>query len=61
MSADTWDKLVLGLADLGQEKLREGLIKNEAGQDVDLSPQTEQELVDYEGMLVSGAVAQRRG
>jgi hypothetical protein len=51
----------MGLAELGQAKLREGLIKNEAGQDVDLSPQTEQELVDYEGMLVSGAVAQRRG
>lgn len=59
--ADTWDKLVLALADLGQEKLREGLIKDEAGNDVALSPQTEQELVDYEGMLVSGAVAQRRG
>lgn len=52
---------MLALADLGQEKLREGLIKNEAGNDVTLSPQTEQELVDYEGMLVSGAVAQRRG
>jgi hypothetical protein len=60
-ATDTWDKLVLALADLGQEKLREGLIKDEAGNDVALSPQTEQELVDYEGMLVSGAVAQRRG
>eukprot|EP00878_Enallax_costatus_P010679 GHUV01011155.1.p1 GENE.GHUV01011155.1~~GHUV01011155.1.p1 ORF type:complete len:682 (+),score=208.59 GHUV01011155.1:600-2645(+) len=59
--SDAWDKLVLALADLGQEKLREGLIKDEAGNDVALSPQTEQELVDYEGMLVSGAVAQRRG
>lgn len=59
--ADSWDKLVLSLAELGQEKLREGLIKDEAGNDVALSPQTEQELVDYEGMLVSGAVAQRRG
>eukprot|EP00882_Tetradesmus_deserticola_P005439 GHRQ01005723.1.p1 GENE.GHRQ01005723.1~~GHRQ01005723.1.p1 ORF type:complete len:668 (+),score=308.35 GHRQ01005723.1:398-2401(+) len=59
--SNTWDSLVMGLAELGQAKLREGLIKNEAGQDVDLSPQTEQELVDYEGMLVSGAVAQRRG
>jgi hypothetical protein len=61
VTTDTWDKLVLALADLGQEKLREGLIKDEAGNDVALSPQTEQELVDYEGMLVSGAVAQRRG
>ncbi|WIA34565.1 hypothetical protein OEZ86_012886, partial [Tetradesmus obliquus] len=59
--SDTWDSLVLGLAELGQAKLREGLIKNEAGQDVTLNPATEQELVDYEGMLVSGAVAQRRG
>jgi hypothetical protein len=58
---DSWDMLVLSLAELGQEKLREGLIKDEAGNDVALSPRTEQELVDYEGMLVSGAVAQRRG
>lgn len=31
------------------------------GRDLDLSPANEQELVDYEGMLVSGAAAQRRG
>eukprot|EP00775_Hariotina_reticulata_P002752 gene2752-3047_t len=59
--SDSWDKLVLSLAELGQEKLREGLIKDESGNDVALTPRTEQELVDYEGMLVSGAVAQRRG
>lgn len=52
---------MLSLAELGQERLREGLIKDEAGHDVALRPQTEAELVDYEGMLVSGAVAQRRG
>ncbi len=42
-------------------RMREGLIKDESGRDVALNPRTEQELVDYEGMLVSGAVAQRRG
>jgi hypothetical protein len=31
------------------------------GRDVSLFPRNEQELVDYEGMLVSGAAAQRRG
>lgn len=31
------------------------------GRDVQLAPRSEQELVDYEGMLVSGAAAQRRG
>lgn len=58
---NVWEHLVLSLANLGQEKLREGLIKDESGRDISLSPRTEQELVDYEGMLVSGAVAQRRG
>ena len=49
------------MAGLGQATLREGLIKDEEGRDISLNPRTEQELVDYEGMLVSGAVAQRRG
>jgi hypothetical protein len=49
---------------------REGLIKDEQGRDAALPPPApgsgsgsvdERELVDYEGMLVSGAVAQRRG
>ncbi|KAF8063752.1 atpA [Scenedesmus sp. PABB004] len=56
-----WERLVLSLAELGQARLREGLIKDEAGHDVSLNPGSEAELVDYEGMLVSGAVAQRRG
>jgi hypothetical protein len=55
-----WDEFVTALANLGQSTLREGLVKDSQGRDIDLSPQTEQELVDYEGMLVSGAVAQRR-
>lgn len=40
---------------------REGLIKDANGRDLSLpAPGSEAELVDYEGMLVSGAVAQRR-
>ncbi|GBF87937.1 ATP synthase subunit alpha [Raphidocelis subcapitata] len=56
-----WEALVLALAGLGAPLLRQGLIKDEEGRDVVLSPANEQELVDYEGMLVSGAAAQRRG
>ena len=41
---------------------REGLIKDPQGRDIALpSPKSDEELVDYEGMLISGAVAQRRG
>jgi len=58
---DVWETLVLALARLGQEKIREGLIKDSEGREIDLQPQGEEGLVDYEGMLVSGAVAQRRG
>lgn len=58
---DVWEALVAALGELGQEALRQGLIKDAEGRDITLTPQTEQELVDYEGMLVSGAVAQRRG
>lgn len=40
---------------------RAGLIKDSEGRDISMpDPNTEQELVDYEGMLVSGAVAQKR-
>ncbi|KAI8466349.1 MAG: alpha subunit of mitochondrial F1F0 ATP synthase [Monoraphidium minutum] len=57
----SWEDLVLALADLGPSLMREGLIKDEEGRDVELAPRTEEELVEYEGMLVSGAAAQRRG
>lgn len=43
---------------------REGLIKDAEGRDLPLSApshENEKELVDYEGMLVTGAMAQRRG
>lgn len=52
-----------GLAGLGSSALRQGLIKTEVGKDADLAAfvRSEEELVEYEGMLVSGAVAQRRG
>ena len=60
-----WERLVAALAALGPEIAREGLIKDEEGRDVhvdvDAATKTEQELVEYEGMLVSGAAAQRRG
>lgn len=58
---EIWEKLVLALADLGVDKVREGLIKDAEGRDVALTPQNEQQLQEYEGMLVSGAAAQRRG
>lgn len=58
---EVWETLVLALVALGKDKIREGLIKDGQGRDVQLSPQTEEELVEYEGMLVSGAAAQRRG
>ena len=38
------------------------MIKDVEGRDVSLpTPESEAELVEYEGMLVSGAAAQRRG
>ncbi len=40
----------------------EGLVKDNEGQDVALPQEEDNEkLVDYHGMLVSGAIAQRRG
>jgi len=58
-----WDTLAItGLGSLGHDLARQGLIKDAAGHDLSLpAPASETELVDYEGMLVSGAVAQRRG
>jgi len=61
-----WDMLAIsGLGSLGKEMARQGLIKDSEGRDLPLPPPTsdslEQEMVDYEGMLVSGAMAQRRG
>ncbi|GAX73139.1 hypothetical protein CEUSTIGMA_g592.t1 [Chlamydomonas eustigma] len=60
--SDAWNSFISGLSGLGQRAALEGLIKDEQGRDVML-PITEsnEELVDYQGMLVSGAVAQRRG
>jgi len=60
---NAWSTLALqGLGSLGQEVAREGLIKDPQGRDLILpSPKSDEELVDYEGMLISGAVAQRRG
>jgi len=57
---DVWEVLLQGLAQL--DMARVGLIKDAEGRDISMpDPQGEQELVEYEGMLVSGAVAQRRG
>jgi F-type H+-transporting ATPase subunit alpha len=60
--SDAWNSFISGISGLGQRAALEGLIKDEQGRDV-LLPITEsnEELVDYQGMLVSGAVAQRRG
>lgn len=57
-----WSQLAIeGLGSLGLELARQGLVKDAAGNDVPLPPPTsEPELVSYQGMLVSGAVAQRR-
>ncbi|MEW5319158.1 MAG: hypothetical protein WDW38_010327 [Sanguina aurantia] len=61
--AKVWETLLAGLAGLGSSALRQGLIKTEVGKDAELAAfvRSEEELVEYEGMLVSGAVAQRRG
>ena len=40
----------------------EGLMKDAEGRDIAIpSSEGEEQLVDYQGMLVSGAIAQRRG
>ena len=60
---DAWEVLLEGLSGLGKEKVLEGLVKDNEGKDAD-RPKDENddnELVDYQGMLVSAAVAQRRG
>ena len=57
-----WERLVLALAELGQGRVREGLVKDIEGRDVAVAPpESEEELVEYEGMLISGSAAQRRG
>jgi hypothetical protein len=56
-----WDAFIAALCGLGTGTLREGLVKDAQGNDALLAPpQSEEELVEYEGMLVTGAVAQRR-
>eukprot|EP00798_Chlamydomonas_sp_ICE-L_P012133 gene12133-15243_t len=59
---EVWEAMLTGLGTLGAEELYQGLIKDSSGNELDMPvPVAEEELVDYEGMLVSGAVAQRRG
>lgn len=46
----------------GVSQIREGLIKDSEGREVVLpTPESEEAMVEYQGMLVSGAIAQRRG
>lgn len=60
---EAWEELIAGLSGLGADKVLEGLVKDKEGREV-ARPKDENddnELVDYQGMLVSAAVAQRRG
>ena len=58
---EVWERLCQALATLGEERLAAGLIKDAQGREVAVpQPQSDEELVVYEGMLVSAAAAMRR-
>lgn len=51
-----WDRITQALAELGPA----ALALSEGQEDMDVEAASEEELVEYEGMLISASAAQRR-
>ncbi|KAG1671376.1 hypothetical protein FOA52_011873 [Chlamydomonas sp. UWO 241] len=59
---DAWEIFIEGLSGLGKNAVLEGLLRDNDGNEITIpSDEEDEKLVDYQGMLVSGAIAQRRG
>jgi hypothetical protein len=56
VQAAMWDRITQALAELGPA----ALALAEGQEEMDVEAATEEELVEYEGMLISASAAQRR-